>query len=114
MKTFATWPSDADGDVFRRLEASDFDFTAEYEIDFNVDFEHWPPHPDAIAWLQSNYPHVEIYKPEDDFSGYVQFKIRSKVNYTLVINTQAEVTRSMQQYGGLCESWGVMQPTHRL
>ena len=110
MSTAATWPSDADGDVLRRLNASDFDFTAEYEIDFNVEFEDWPPHPVAIAWLQSKYPRVQVYEPEEDFNGYVQFKIRSKLSYTFVIDTQAEATSQMSQYGGICESWGVMQP----
>jgi len=110
MSTPATWPSDADGDVFRRLEGNGFDFSTEYEIDFNVDFEDWPPHPDAITWLQSRYRHVEVYEPEEDFNGYIQFKIRSKLSYTLVIDTQAEATNAIQQYGGICESWGVMQP----
>ena len=110
MNTPRTWPSDADGDVFRRLDARRFDFLAEHEIDFNVDFEHWPPHPDALAWLESRYLHVKTNKPEEDFTGYVQFKIRSKLNYTLVTDTQAEVTTRMRQYGGICESWGVAQP----
>jgi hypothetical protein len=110
MGTAATWPHDADGDVFRRLEANGFDFTAEYEIDFNVDFEEWPPKPDAIAWLQSHYSDVEVYEPEEDFNGSVQFKIRSKVNYTLVVDTQTKVSEEMRQYGGVCESWGVAQP----
>jgi hypothetical protein len=110
MSTLATWPPDADGDVFRRLEAKNFDFTVEYAIDFNVDFEDWPPHPDAISWLQAKYRNVEVYEPEEDFNGYIQFKIHSKLNYSLVIETQAEVTTQMQQYGGLCETWGVLQP----
>lgn len=110
MSTPETWPRDADGDVFRRLEAKDFDFTADYVIDFNVDFEDWPPNPDAIAWLQSRYTHVEVYEPEEDFNGYVQFKVHSKLKYPLVIDTQSEATSRMRQYGGVCESWGVMQP----
>ena len=110
MSTPATWPTDADGDVFRRLEAKNFDFTAEYAIDFNVDFEDWPPHPDAIAWLQSRYQDVEVYEPEEDFNGYIQFKIHSKLSYTLAIETQAAVTTQMRKYGGVCETWGVMQP----
>ena len=38
-----SWPETADGDVFRRLQSSQFDFSSLREIDFNVDFEHWPP-----------------------------------------------------------------------
>ena len=110
MSSPATWPSNADGDVFRRLEANDFDFTAEYAIDFNVDFEDWPPHRDAVAWLQSRYREVKVYEPEENFSGYIQFKIYSTLNYTLVIETQAEATTQMQKHNGVCETWGVMQP----
>jgi hypothetical protein len=110
MNTSATWPPDADGDVFRRLEANNFDFCADYTIDFNVDFDDWPPHKDAIAWLESRYQDVKVYEPEEDFNGYVQLKIHSKLNYTLIIETQAEVTAQMRKHGGLCETWGVLQP----
>ena len=34
-----TWPSDADGDVLRRLEQSGFHFSKSTLIDFNVDFQ---------------------------------------------------------------------------
>ncbi len=37
-----TWPQDADGDVFRQLQKSGFDFTKLYVVDFNVDFAKWP------------------------------------------------------------------------
>lgn len=110
MSMSATWPIDADGDVFRRLESDGFDFSAEYEIDFNVDFADWPPHPDALTWLQARYSYVKAYEPEENFNGYVQFKIRSKLTYSLVVDTQAEATSGTGQYGGICESWGVMQP----
>ena len=109
MNLSATWPADADGDVFRRLEARDFDFAAAYEIDFNVDFEDWPPHPKALAWLKSTYSEITVYEPQEEFGGYVQFKLRSKLTYTLVIDTQAEATAGVEHYGGACESWGVIQ-----
>lgn len=110
MNTTTSWPADADGDVFRRLQADDFDFSAEYEIDFNVDFTDWPPEPAALTWLRSKYSRVKTYEPEENFNGYVQFMIRSKLTYALVIETQAEATAGTSQYGGVCESWGVMQP----
>ncbi len=36
------WPNDADGDVFRRLKNSNFDFSKKYTIDFTIDFQFWP------------------------------------------------------------------------
>jgi hypothetical protein len=110
MSAPANWPPDADGDVFRRLEARNVDFAVEHEIDFNVDFECWPPHEDAVAWLQTRFRDVEIFEPGADFNGYIQFKLHSTLNYSLVVETQAEVSTQMQRYGGICETWGVMQP----
>lgn len=105
-----SWPNDADGDVFRRMESDGFDFTEEHEIDFNVDFDDWPPAKEAVNILKSKFQDVEIIDPEnDEGNGYIAFKIRDKVSYELVTSTQKQVTHAMQQYGGWCESWGVMQ-----
>ena len=108
MSTPTTWPNDADGDVLRRLDAKAFNFAAEYEIDFNVDFEDWPPHPDAVAWLESRYANVTLYKDETGLNGYIQFKLRAKLTYEFVMNTQREATVGTEAYGGICESWGVL------
>lgn len=108
MNNVATWPDDADGDVLRALESKGFDFGTEYSIDFNVDFEEWPPHRDAIAWLQSRYGTVQIFEPEGDFNGYAHFKVEARLSYTLVTRTQAEVTTQLERFGGVCETWGVL------
>ncbi len=107
MNSIALWPRDADGDVFRRLNAKAFDFASEHEIDFNVDFAEWPPHAAAVAWLESKYSSVEIRQPEAGFHGYIQFKVRAKLTYELVMRTQQEATLGTQELGGVCESWGV-------
>ena len=109
MNTPTSWPSDADGDVLRRLSAKAFDFSSEHEIDFNVDFEEWPPHPGAIDWLESKYTRVEVHHPEAGFTGYIQFKIRAKLTYELVMHIQHEATLGTQEHGGVCDSWGVLQ-----
>ena len=54
------WPDDADGDLFRILEAKEFDFDKEVKIDFEIDFDHWPlskKEIDAITW---HYPCCEF------------------------------------------------------
>lgn len=105
------WPNDADGDVFRRLESHGFDFTKEYDVDFNVDFDDWPPPAESVNLLKSKYNNVEIVEPENTESGngYTTFQIRAKVTYELVTKTQKEVTQAMNKYRGWCESWGVLQ-----
>lgn len=108
-----SWPAGADGDVFRRTQSSKFDFSSMHEIDFNVDFKHWPPSPEAIHWLQQEFKRVAMHPPEGSSSGYVQFTIVDKLSSELVIATQVRVTSEMSQYGGICESWGVLQlPRH--
>lgn len=54
----ASWPANADGDVFRRLESSGFDFTEERTVDFNVDFEKWLPPKEAVAALRREFGEV--------------------------------------------------------
>jgi hypothetical protein len=103
-----SWPDDADGDVFRRLQADHFDFSSPHQIDFNVDFDSWPPHPGAVQWLQQQYGEVHIYEPGEDLVGYVQFSLTANLTYDLVTSTQETVSMEMEKYGGVCESWGVL------
>ena len=109
MNTPANWPRDADGDVLRRLHAKAFNFATKHEIDFNVDFQDWPPNPAAVAWLESRYSNVAAYQPEEGFNGYIQLKVLAELTYQFVVDTQIEATAGVQQYGGICESWGVLQ-----
>ncbi len=109
------WPNDADGDVFRRLEDSGFNFDEEATIDFNIDFNHWPLSNEEKKGIRNLYPECVFYNPDKedieggDLIGYVQFKIVSKLTYELVMETQELVTNQMKQYDGWCEPWGVMQ-----
>ena len=109
-----SWPNDADGDVLRRLEAVNFDFTKEYSVDFNVDFDSWPPPQQAVDLLKSKYENVRVIEPDEEaleegeFNGYIEFQIYNRVNYEFVIRIQKEVTRIMRNFGGWCNSWGLM------
>lgn len=102
------WPQDADGDVFRRLEADNFNFEAIHHIDFNIDFDEWPPAPKLIDHLRALYPRLEIIESDENGSGYVQFVVESKLTYELVMFVQSSVSELAAPYGGICESWGVM------
>ena len=106
------WPEDADGDVFRRLEANGLDFAKEYNVDFNVDFQNWPPPAEALKELRAKYENVKVVEPETvggkEYRGYVVFNVRSVVTYELVTSVQTQLTKLMKQYGGCCDSWGVL------
>ena len=102
------WPMDADGDVFRRLEAKGFDFSVPCSVDYNVDFSAWPPAHEALEWLRAQFGHVEVFPPDPDSDGYVLFQIVGPLTYEGVVSTQHRVTAALQVHGGRCESWGVL------
>ena len=109
------WPNDADGDVLRRLEENGFNFANEATIDFNIDFDHWPLTNEERTQINSLYPNCVLYEPDkEDIEegtsiGYVGFQLVTQLTYELVTKTQEKVTEQMKQYGGWCESWGVLQ-----
>ncbi len=105
----ADWPDDADGGVFRRLVEHGFDFSKPYSIDYNVDFDSWPPQQAAIDLLDSLYGPVKVYAPDEHGDGYIQFQINAPVTYEGVTTVQHKVSAAMEPFGGICESWGVMQ-----
>jgi hypothetical protein len=105
----ADWPDDADGGVFRRLAEHGFDFSKPYSVDYNVDFDSWPPQQAAIDLLDSLHGPVAIYNPDESGDGYIQFQIHAPVTYEGVVAVQRKVSAEMEPYGGVCESWGVMQ-----
>ena len=98
------FPDDVDGDVLRRLEESGFDF----QKPTTIDFDSWPPHPDAVSKLKEFAGAIEIYEPDGEYSGYILFNIHRILSYKLVIDTQDNVTSLVAEYGGICESWGVL------
>ena len=102
------WPNDADGDVFRRLHKEGFDFSASSSVDFNVDFDEWPPSSKAIERLQSIVGNLEIVEPDGEFGGYLAFQVNMQLNYERVTSIQREVSEVMEPFGGVCESWGVL------
>jgi len=101
------WPDDADGDVLRRMKARGFDFGRPCLIDFNVDFESWPPPQAALTKLEQQFPSSTAY-PSTDGGGYVQFQIYGNLTYELVVNTQRVVSEEMAEFNGVCDSWGVL------
>ena len=107
-----SWPNNSDGDVFRRLKDVGFDFNAEHEIEFNIDFNSWPLKQEVINRILFLYPNCEFVDPDEDDLlagvefGFVQFKVVAKLTYELVVNTQSEATKNVNEFGGICESWG--------
>jgi regulator of RNase E activity RraB len=108
------WPDDADGDVLRILEEKGFDFEKEIKIDFEIEFDHWPLSKNEIGAITRFYPGCELNDPDEEdiaegiLTGTVNLQVTSKVTYEFIVNTQEEITKKVKQYGGWCESWGVL------
>ena len=108
MNFTADWPNDADGGVFHKLATAGFDFSKCWPVDYNVDFESWPPSGAAVELLRSMYGKLGVYPPEHGDVGYVQFQVVGLVTYEGVTSVQRRTSAVMQPFGGVCESWGVM------
>ena len=91
------------------MQDSGFDFSKYHLIDFNVDFEGWPPTTEALAVIRHRFPSTVLYPPDGGDRGHVQFQVHALVTYDLVMRIQREMSDLMADFGGRCESWGVMQ-----
>lgn len=104
------WPDDVDGDVLRQMEEGGFDFSVATDIDFNIDFETWPPSVQFMTELAAHYPDAEVVDPDgdddDDGDGYVRVVVRDFLTYELVMRVQEQLSALAAPYGGVCESWG--------
>jgi hypothetical protein len=105
--TVVDWPQDADGDGLRALKNRGFDFAKPSLIDFNVEFQSWPPHREALRRLARDYPSATVCSQDGDQTGHLEFQVYALVTYELVTNTQSHVTDLMAPYKGRCSSWGV-------
>lgn len=99
-----SWPIDADGDVFRSLEKSGFDFSAPALIDFNVDVKDPATWGDAVDAVMEIYPDAAIGEEEE----YFIVQIHTLLTYEFVIATQKKLTEVTAPHGGKCDSWGVL------
>jgi hypothetical protein len=103
------WPNDVDGDVFRRMQSSGFDFETPTDIEFMVDFDVWPAPQEFLEQLRARYSSVEVIPPDEDGEGYIQFVVHAPLTYELVMQTQKTVSELASPFGGVCDSWGAMQ-----
>lgn len=99
-----SWPETADGDVFRSLEESGFDFSGEAMVDFNVDIPNPDAMPDAIDAALELYPDAAIGEEDD----YFVVQLSTRLTYDFVIEVQQKLTAAAAPFGGKCDSWGVL------
>lgn len=102
-----SWPNDADGDVLRALEEEGFDFDAVHQVDFQINFERWPPPPQALQFLEKLYGTCAIVEPDEESDGYVEITKRMMVTYEGVISVQEQITTLLKPFTGSCDWWEV-------
>lgn len=90
------------------MQKSGFDFDKAVDIDFNVDFDSWPPSEELVSMLRSQFKLVKVYSPDSSGDGYVQVILNAVPTYELVIFIQKSVSEMAARFGGVCESWGVL------
>jgi hypothetical protein len=109
----ASWPDDADGDVFRRLAASGFSFHMPHPVEYNVDFHSWPPPKAALSALAAAFGELELHPPDGELPGHVLFREHGLVSYPRVVEVQRLATQAVAAHQGVCESWGILHaPAH--
>ena len=103
------FPGDAHGDALRRIYADeDFNPENEYLIDFNVDFNSWPPSNEAIKILEAKYGKVDYYEDDDGKDGYLNVQINGLVSYDFIISKMDEISEMIENEDGYSNCWGVM------
>ena len=105
------WPNNKDGVLLKRLASEGINLMQPHTIEFNVDFEHWPPSTDIYSMLKTKYGNVKLYEPgslDASQDGYISVRIQSIISYKLVADMQRELTDFTASHGGYCDSWAVL------
>lgn len=108
-----TWPSDTDGEILQLLEGRGFDFDAQHEIEFMLDFKDWPLGNEQQKAVLQKLPAAsfveadEAFLEEGDPAGYVSLKITNKVTYDFVTQECKRLSNLFADMGGYCDSWCV-------
>ena len=101
------WPDDADGDALRRIRNDGVDLSVEHLVDFQIDFDSWPPDEAALDLLRERYSVVEVCPPEEGDDGYVEVSLEMILGYDEVVGMQQTLSSLLAPYGGRCDAWGM-------
>lgn len=105
------WPKNKDSDLLKRLASDGINLTQPHMVEFNIDFDHWPPSDEVFSLLKTKYTNVKLFEPgsNDELQeGYISVRVRSSISYEFVTNMQRELTEAVAAHGGYCNSWAVL------
>jgi len=108
------YPADANGDVFRRMEASGFDFANEHVLDFHVVFA-TEEEADRIARMYladhkagDKLANIET-KPFPQGGMELTLSKRMLVTYEAVSAFESKLAERVSHVDGYLDGWGVLQ-----
>jgi hypothetical protein len=110
-----TYPDDANGDVFRRMESSGFDFTTPHVVDFHAVFA-TEAMADQIARMYladhkagEKLTNIET-KPFPQGGMELTLSKRMLVSYEAVTAFESTLAERVALVDGYLDGWGVLQP----
>jgi len=110
----ADYTDDINGDVFRRMETSGFNFEKEHVVDFHAVME-TEEDADKIAqmYLADDIDGEKIIgvetKPFDEGGMEINLEVRMIVSYERVTKFEAVLAERVSQFEGYLDGWGVLQ-----
>ena len=109
-----TYPDDANGDVFRRMEATEFDFSAEHVVDFHAVFA-TEAMADQIARMYladhkagDKFTNIET-KPFPQGGMELTLSKQMLVTYEAVTTFESALSERVALVDGYLDGWGVLQ-----
>lgn len=105
------WSIDKDSALLKRLQCNGISLSDSHQLEFNVDFNFWPPSSEALSFLKTQYGNLKLFEPgslDELQEGYVSLRIKSNLSYNFVTNMQREISDAMNPFGGYCNSWAVL------
>ena len=107
------YPNDANGDVFRRLEEDNFDFSLEYEIDFFAVYE-TEEEADIVAkqfvsdWKAGQkFKNIET-RPAEAGGMELELVPIMTVTYENILAFEVKLAERTAKVNGYLDGWGVL------
>ncbi len=107
------YPDDVTGDVFRRLEEDDFDFSLEYPVDFYAVYA-TEKEADLVArqyatdWKNGDkFKNIET-KPAESGGMELELVPIMKVTYQNIVAFENKLSERTSKVDGYLDGWGVL------
>ena len=107
------YPDDVNGDVFRRLEEDDFDFSLEYPVDFFAVYE-TELEADIVAkqyasdWkVGEKFKNIET-RPGENGGMELELVPIMQVTYENISKFEAKLAERTAKVNGYLDGWGVL------